>query len=101
MCCGSRRAAWRAASTPSRAPTASPSDLGPAFASLPAADGPSLSAPGGFPTTPVRFGGGAGMRVRGPVTGTLYEFSPDRPILPVDVRDAAVLRRNTVFRVGA
>ena len=40
------------------------------------------------------------MRVRGPVTGTLYEFSPDRPILLMDVRDAAVLRRNTVFRVG-
>ena len=38
------------------------------------------------------------IRVQGPVTGRLYEFSGSRPLQSVDSRDAAPLLRMRFFR---
>ena len=40
------------------------------------------------------------MRVRGPVSGRAYDFSPSQPTQAVDARDAAVLTRNSLFRLS-
>jgi hypothetical protein len=36
--------------------------------------------------------------VRGPATGRQYAFSGERPVRPVDKRDAATLSRTRFFR---
>lgn len=39
----------------------------------------------------------APVRVRGPVTGRIYEFSPRQPTLSIDARDAETLLRTQRF----
>jgi hypothetical protein len=95
MCCGSRRAAWRA-STSSVAPRA-------AQAPEPARAAPAdfgLSAPG-VTITRLRYADSAPMRLRGPVTGRAYDFSGAAPVQEVDVRDAAIFVRSARLRLSA
>ena len=40
------------------------------------------------------------IRVRGPITGGLYEFSNTRPVQPVDARDLRGLLETGLFRRG-
>lgn len=42
----------------------------------------------------------APIRVMGPVTGRPYAFSGSRPVQMVDARDAQMLGRAALFRVG-
>jgi hypothetical protein len=42
--------------------------------------------------------GTARMSVRGPVTGTLYQFSRQQPIQTVDPRDAVSMLKTRLFR---
>jgi hypothetical protein len=97
MCCGSRRAAWRsAASAPTRA-------SGRASA-IPSTGGSSQIQPttrGQFPSVLLDYQEGLAIRVRGPVTGQRYDFSPSQPSLAVDARDAAILTRSSAFRHSA
>ena len=98
MCCGSRRAAWR---SPASAPTAA---SGRAAAtpstgeSSPAARYASPTTSGSFPSVVLDYLEGLAIRVRGPVTGQRYDFSPSQPSQKVDARDAVVLTRSGAFR---
>ena len=103
MCCGSKRSAWRAASASTVRP--GPSAQHVVAARNVAAPGPGpgaatfrASAEAGFPSVELRYTEAAAIRVRGPVTGRRYDFSSAEPVQPVDVRDAAVLTRNSAFR---
>ncbi len=106
MCCGSRRSAWRPASVAARtppSPASKPIIVAKAIAT--AKDGPGApaaeglrAARGPFPAVTLHYEGKAAIRLRGPVTGRAYDFSPETPDQPVDVRDAAVLGRNAAFR---
>jgi len=40
------------------------------------------------------------VNVRGPVTGSAYEFSSVQPVQPVDPRDARFLLANPLFRLS-
>lgn len=94
MCCGSRRSAWRSAA---QAPMQTRTGAAPATGPAPAPrQGPS-TVRGPFPSILLEYLEGL-ARVRGPVTGQRYDFSPDQPALAVDARDAAVLTRNSAFR---
>jgi hypothetical protein len=57
-----------------------------------------ISASGQFPSVTLRYLGPSAIRVRGPTTGRPYEFSMAQPVQAVDVRDAAVLARNSAFQ---
>ena len=103
MCCGSRRSAWRAASasTVEARPFSSACRCGANVAAPgpgPGAATVRASAEAGFPSVELRYTEAAAIRVRGPVTGRRYDFSGAEPVQPVDVRDAAVLTRNSAFR---
>jgi hypothetical protein len=102
MCCGSRRSAWRNASAASASTSTSPSVRQGASerVGIPAA-GPNpaaTTAPGPFPSVALHYIESAALRVRGPVTGRLYDFSESHPVQAVDIRDAAVFLRNNSFR---
>jgi len=100
MCCGSRRSAWRAATTAPAAPsTRTAVREGPA-GNAPTAPASAAAAgmQGSFPTVTLRYTQASAIRLRGPVTARLYEFSVSQPDQPVDVRDAAVLLGNGAFR---
>jgi hypothetical protein len=58
----------------------------------------SKSAAGTFPTVNLQYVQPSAIRVRGPVTGRLYDFSGAQPFTVVDVRDAVVLTGTTSFR---
>jgi hypothetical protein len=101
MCCGSRRSAWRAASTSAFAPRA-------AQTPSPAVPGPAPSAPANFgPSGPgvtlikLRYADSAPIRLRGPITGRAYDFSGAEPVQAVDVRDAAIFVRSARLRLSA
>ena len=87
MCCGNKRAAMRA-SLPHQ--VAAP--IAPRTASSPGGD------PFRATETSLRYLGSAPLRVPGPVTGRLYEFSGARPMQAVDRRDATSLLRTRLFR---
>ena|SRR6516225_7961128 len=96
MCCGSRRAAWRAASSSTLAPRsaqapettrAAPADFSP-------------SAPG-ITMTRLRYADSALIRLRGPVTGRAYDFSGAAPVQEVDFRDAAIFVRSARLQLSA
>jgi len=46
----------------------------------------------------VRYLESSPIRVQGPVTGRLYEFSSQRPVQPVERGDADALTRTRFFR---
>ena len=105
MCCGSGRAAWRRASTPSPVPAAvarvsEQAANGGSAVGVEGQDSRSLQspAPAPFHVFVIRYTGASAIRVRGPVTGLPYDFSGARPTQAVDVRDAAVLVRNGLFQ---
>jgi hypothetical protein len=47
----------------------------------------------------VRYRGQALIAVRGTITGTLYQFSGNMPVRPVDVRDARFLLASRLFTI--
>jgi len=47
----------------------------------------------------LRFSGTEPVDIRGAFTGMLYQFSPLRPIQPVDPRDAVLLLSRRSFRL--
>lgn len=47
----------------------------------------------------VRYNGGRPVVVKGPVTGTSYQFSGIDRLQLVDPRDAIMIVRNPVFRI--
>lgn len=96
MCCGSRRAAWRASAP---ATTSSLRPAAPPAASTRPPSGAGPAAPrGAFPTAPLRYNAADEVQVRGPVTGRAYKFTPAEPVQRVDARDAVVFVRSTAFR---
>lgn len=103
MCCGSRRSAWRSAAT---APASASGRQGASGAPAPTGSGlaprhvPS-TVRGPFPSVFLDCLEDAAIRVRGPVTGQRYDFSPSRRSQAVDARDAAVLSRSSSFRRSA
>jgi hypothetical protein len=99
MCCGSRRAAWRAASSSAAGPRAQapPPALEPARAA-PADFGPQGP---GVTLIKLRYADGAPIRLRGPITGQAYDFSGAAPVQEVDVRDAAIFVRSARLRLSA
>lgn len=89
MCCGSRRAAWRAASA---RPVAAAPGGAPVETAAPV--GAATPRPAGMK---LRYGGTGAVRLRGPITGRAYEFSAVQPVQAVDFRDAAILARTSMF----
>ena len=104
MCCGNKRSALRTISTSSRAASSAPAPpaAGAAFSGAPRskaiAPAAALSARG--PSNPVmlRYTDALAIRVRGPVTGRLYDFSAAQPLQPVDPADAPGLTRTGPLR---
>ena len=47
----------------------------------------------------VRYGGGRPIEIKGPVTGTKYQFSGMDRVRLVHPRDAIVIVRNSLFRI--
>lgn len=45
----------------------------------------------------LRYSGLPLVNVRGPVTGTIYKFSPTQPVQPVDARDGQILLASQLF----
>ena len=99
MCCGSRRAAWRAASSSAVAARAAqpPTAVEPARAA-PAALGPQGP---GVTLIKLRYADSAPIRLRGPITGRAYDFSGAEPVQEVDVRDVAIFVRSARLRLSA
>jgi len=97
MCCGSRRAAWRAYAP---AATSSLRSAGPppAAATRPQPAAGPAAPRGGFPTVPLRYHDAAEIQVRGPASGRAYRFSVAEPVQDVDARDAQVFMRNAAFQ---
>lgn len=58
-------------------------------------------AAGSGPTVKLHYTGVAPVRVKGPKTGRIYEFSAAHPVGTVDRRDAQGLMRISLFRRGA
>jgi hypothetical protein len=100
MCCGNKRMALRNISTSSRAASSAPA---PAAAGVPLGGAPrskgiapavALSARGPSNSVMLRYKDASAIRVRGPVTGRLYDFSAAQPAQPVDPLDAPALTRS-------
>ena len=47
----------------------------------------------------LRYGGGRPIVIKGPVTGSSYQFSGIERVQLVDPRDAVAIARNRLFRV--
>jgi hypothetical protein len=45
----------------------------------------------------LRYSGLPLVNVRGPITGTIYKFSPTQPVQPVDARDGQFLLASQLF----
>lgn len=74
----------------------------PAPARPPAASLPHpLPRPAAGSLVPIRYLERSPVRVRGPVTGFLYEFSAAAPLVQVDTRDAERLLRTGFFSNGS
>jgi|HubBroStandDraft_4_1064222.scaffolds.fasta_scaffold168199_2 hypothetical protein len=97
MCCGNKRSALRQTSTRlsvrASAPPVPPRVETPKRV-MPA---PSIPARGPANSMLLRYKDNSAIRVRGPVTGRLYDFSIVEPTQPVDPGDAAILTRSGVF----
>jgi hypothetical protein len=95
MCCGQGRAAAAAAAAPPAdlyvAPTPSPPSLPPPAAAREAA-------PAAPTTVRVRYTHGRSVRVSGPASGRVYEFSVAAAVQSVDARDADGLVGTGFFR---
>jgi hypothetical protein len=50
------------------------------------------------PAVKLMYYGHAKVNIRGPVTGTLYQFSRLQPVQSVDSRDAVAILRTRLFR---
>ncbi len=86
-CCGDKRTAFRAAQPQPRfvpSPPARP-------AAPPAAPGES---------TRIEHVGRTSVRVRGPVSGRVYTFTPFRRVQQVDAADVPLLLRSRLFRAA-
>ena len=96
MCCGQKRMAMRSVPAPAPQTAAVRQNVSKASSSLPqhltAAD-PRLRSP-----VSIRYLETSPIRVRGPVTGRVYEFSGTRPVQIVEAGDAAALSRTRFFR---
>ena len=68
-----------------------------AISASPAKPPPAWTA--GAPTSGerIRYLGRAPILVRGPATGIAYAFSGERPVRPIDARDARGLTRSALF----
>jgi len=105
MCCGSRRSAWRSASTSSQVPSQAPSIirngglavLGPETSRGDPTSGKGLAF-GQLTPVALHCTAQLPLRIWGAVTGRAYEFSDAEAVLPVDPRDAAILTRGYFFR---
>lgn len=96
MCCGNGRAALAAAAAP-------PADLYVAPPPAPppppaAASAAEERAPAAPTTVRVRYTQQPGVRVNGPATGRVYEFSAAAAVQSVDSRDAEGLVGTGFFR---
>jgi hypothetical protein len=99
MCCGSRRSAWRNATTAPSARSTAPSARGTGDPPvLPARAAPRDLARGTIAGVMLRYLETDPIRAWGPVTGRPYDFSSAIPVIEVDPRDAAVLARSGLFR---
>ena len=93
MCCGQKRAALRndpAHGAPAANPRVAPNAPHPTRALRSAGSSPAQ--------VTLRYLGGAPMRVRGPVSGQVYSFSPEIQTRAVDARDAIILLRMPQLR---
>ncbi len=91
-CCGRSRAA---ASSRARSPRA---ELAPAPAPPPPAPAPARPRVVERGTARLRYTASRAVRVRGPETGRLYDFSGQDPVGDVDARDAEGLVRTGFFK---
>jgi hypothetical protein len=100
MCCGNKRSALRNISTSARASASanSPSPTSVPFRGAPRSKGVAppvaISARGPANSVMLRHKDAAAIRVRGPVTGRLYDFSASQPVQPVDPADVDALTRD-------
>jgi hypothetical protein len=98
-CCGQHRDALRAPVSAVH-PSSMASPLNNAFQPALAAHGsmwnPASVALAGRGVQ-LRYRERAAVRVRGPVTGRSYEFSPARPVHAVDARDVDAMLRTRLF----
>jgi hypothetical protein len=98
MCCGSKRSAWRSASSSRVTPVpSSPVTYGASGGSR-IAQTPAVSAHSSFGAVMLEYVEVAPIRVWGPATGRPYDFSGDQPVQAMDARDAASLARSGLFR---
>ncbi len=97
MCCGQKRTALRSTMMPPAPPT--PRLEGSSGFETPVS---SVQAPPAAPvahqTVNLHYLKNWPARVRGQVTGAVYEFSRSQPVRAVDPRDAAALLRTRFFR---
>jgi len=84
MCCGSKRAALRNAARTQVAAPAAPTN--------------GVSVTQSFAAVTLHYTKASEIRVRGPVTGRLYDFAGTPPAQAVDPRDAGALTRSGLFR---
>jgi hypothetical protein len=98
-CCGQKRAALKAKRAPAPGPTVverPPSPAAPPRLS-PAPPPPAAVVVAGG-DVPIEYLERSRIRVRGPATGRVYEFSGDARVQAVDLRDAAGLLGTRFFR---
>jgi hypothetical protein len=104
MCCGKKRLALRNTPTSFRAASRplNPITGSVLFGGVPPSKGvaPAVALSSRAPSNSVmfRYKDDSAIRVRGPVTGRLYDFSPVEPTQPVDPADAAALTRSGLLR---
>jgi hypothetical protein len=100
MCCGNKRSALRNISTSSRTALSAPAPVAAqvSFDGAPRSKGvaspAAISARGPSNSVMLRYKDASAIRVRGPVTGRLYDFSSAQPAQPVEPADAAALTRS-------
>ncbi len=92
-CCGQSRAA--AAARPTLGPRA---ELAQAYVPPPPAPAPAVPRAVERGTARLRYTASRAVRVRGPETGRLYDFSGQDPVGDVDARDAEGLVRTGFFK---
>ena len=84
-CCGDKRTAFRAAQPR------------PGFVPSPPAR-PAVQAPAPGEAARLEHVGRTSVRVRGPVSGRVYTFTPAHRVQQVDAADAPLLLRSRLFR---
>ena len=94
MCCGQKRTALRSTMAPPTPQLDNPSGFGTPVSSIQA----STAAPAAPQMVNLYYLKTWPERMRGKVTGRVYEFSRSQPVRAVDPRDAAALLRTRFFR---